>query len=589
MSGRNRELSRPMLGSQVALRKEYPLQVLGLWRKSASGVLGVLEFLHKHTLVVLTVLFGLCLIVIYFHISQLKTQMMTAIAFRGADIYTRAVNEMRIWYTVEIVQRLHDQGINASAEYRDHRGEIPLPATLGRTLGRRLVAGRPGEQLRLLSPYPFPRGGDSRSLLDAFQEKAWKFFTQHPGEPFYRIEQVDGRESLRFAKADLMQGACVECHNGHPDSPKRDWQIGQVAGMLEVVYPIDSLEKVMGMNWQGTYGLMGMLVCLWIGGFGLVVLKLGRVASELEEQVRERTAALQDANTHLELEIHERQLAEDTLRQAKDNLEKRVQERTKKLAASNAELIREVAERKRAEDDIRKLNSQLVQRSAQLEASNKELEAFSYSVSHDLRAPLRGIDGFSQAVLEDYDEKLDESGRSYLRRVRAASQRMSQLIDAMLNLARLTRAEIHTQTVDMSAMVRAVLDDLQKMESDRQVECRVANNVFATADPQLLRAVLENLLGNAWKFSRQQTHPHIEFGHGQYKGQSAYFVTDNGAGFDMTYVHKLFGPFQRLHAYTEYPGVGVGLATVHRIIQRHGGQIWAEGAVGQGATFHFTL
>lgn len=574
---------------ELTLRKEFPLQILGLWRKFVNGILEGLELLHKHTLLVLTVLFGLSLIVMYFHISHLKTQMVTAMAFRGADIYTRALNEMRIWYTIEVVQRLHDQGIKASAGYRDHQGEIPLPATLSRSLGRRLVAGRPGERLRLLSPYPFPQEGGSRGRLDAFQQEAWEFFARHPDEPFYRFEQVDGRESLRFAKADRMQGECVGCHNRHPDSPKRDWQIGQVGGMLEVVYPIDSLETMMGMNWHETYGLMGMLVFLWMGGFGLVVLKLGRVASELEEQVRERTGALQEANKQLGLEIHERQLAEHTLRQAKDTLEKRVQERTGKLAASNAELIREVAERKRAEDDIRKLNSQLVQRSAQLEASNKELEAFSYSVSHDLRAPLRGIDGFSQAVLEDYDEKLDESGRSYLRRVRAASQRMSQLIDAMLNLARLTRAEIHTQTFDMSAVVRSVLDDFKKMEPDRQVECLVANNVFATADPQLLRAVLENLLGNAWKFTRHQAHPRIEFGHGQYKGQAAYFVKDNGAGFDMTYVHKLFGAFQRLHAYTEYPGVGVGLATVHRIIQRHGGQIWAEGAIDQGATFHFTL
>lgn len=550
-----------------------------------------MELLHQHTILLLTVLFGLCLIVIYLHISQLKTQMVTAMAFRGSEIYTRALNEMRIWYTIEVVQRLHDQGIEASEGYRDHQGEIPLPATLSLDLGRRLVAGRPGERLEMLSPYPFHQGKKSGGLLDGFQGEAWEFFTQHPDsdEPFYRFEQVDGRESLRFAKADRMQKECVECHNRHPDSPKRDWQIGQVGGLLEVVYPIDSVETIMGMSWQGTYGLMGMLVVIWMGGFWLVVLKLGRVASELEEEVRDRTGALQSVNKHLELEIHDRQLAEDTLRQAKDNLEKRVQERTGKLAASNSELIREVAERKRAEEDIRKLNSQLVQRSAQLEASNKELEAFSYSVSHDLRAPLRGIDGFSQAVLEDYDEKLDESGRGYLRRVRTASQRMSQLIDAMLNLARLTRAEIHTQTFDMSAVVRGVLDDFQKVEPDRQVECIVADKVFATADPQLLRAVLENLLGNAWKFTQQQAHPRIEFGHGQYKGQAAYFVTDNGAGFDMTYVHKLFGAFQRLHAYTEYPGVGVGLATVHRIIQRHGGQIWAEGVVGKGATFHFTL
>jgi signal transduction histidine kinase len=575
--------------SELAVRKICPPQILRLWRKAVAGVFRGLELLHKHTILVLTVLFGLCLLVIYFHISHLKTQMVTAMAFRGADIYIRALKEMRTWYTVEVVQRLHDQGIEASGGYREQQGKIPLPETLSRNLGSRLVAGRPDERLQLLSPYPFFQEDVSDGLLDGFQQEAWEFFTEHPDEVFYRVERVNGRESLRFAKADRMQRECVECHNGHSQSPKRDWHIGQVGGMLEVVYPVDSLETVVGMNWQETYGLMGMLVFLWMGGFGLVVLKLGRVANELEEQVRERTGALQEANRQLELEIHERQLAEATLRQAKDTLEKRVQERTKKLAASNSELIREVAERKRAENDIRKLNSQLVQRSAQLEASNKELEAFSYSVSHDLRAPLRGIDGFSQAVLEDYDEKLDESGRSYLRRVRAASQRMAQLIDAMLNLARVTRAEIHTQTVDMSAMVRAVLDDVQKMEPERQVECLVAPNVFATADPQLLRAVLENLVGNAWKFTRQQAHPRIEFGHGQFKGQSAYFIADNGAGFDMTYGHKLFGAFQRLHAYTEYPGVGVGLATVHRIIQRHGGQIWAEGAVGKGATFHFTL
>lgn len=575
--------------SQLTLRKEWALELLGLWRKSVHAVFEGLELLHKHTLVVLLVLFGICLTVIYFHISQLKAQMVTAMAFREAEIYTRALKEMRSGYTVEMVQRHHDQGIKASAEYRNHQNEIPLPATLSWNLGSRLTAGRSGERLSLLSPYPFSEGEKSAGLIDGFQQDAWKFFLQNPDEPFYRFEQIDGRESLRYAQADRMQKECVECHNRHPASPKRDWQIGQVGGMLEVVYPIDTLETTAGLNWQETYGLMGILIFLWIGGFGLVVLKLGRVANELEEQVQERTGALQKANQQLELEIQERQWAEETLRYAKETLEKRVQERTKKLAASNVELIREVSERKRAEDDIRTLNSQLVQRSAQLEASNKELEAFSYSVSHDLRAPLRGIDGFCQAVLEDYEEKLDESGRSYLHRVRAASQRMSQLIDAMLNLARLTRAEIRPQTFDLSAMVQAVLEELQKLEPDRQVECVVAKNVFATADPQLLRAVLENLLGNAWKFTRHQAQPRIEFGHGQYKSQSAYFVSDNGAGFDMTYVHKLFGAFQRLHAYTEYPGVGVGLATVHRIIQRHGGQIWAEGAVNKGAIFHFTL
>jgi len=573
----------------LTLAKDTPLQTLSIWRKCVGKTLGVLEILHKHIIVVLSLLFGLCLLVIYFHISQLKTQMVATIALRGADSHSRESSDMREWYSIEVVQRLHALGIKDSEPYREKEGAIPLPALLGLNLGGQLFSGRPGERVRLLSEYPFPQAGDSAQLMDAFQRKAWEFLNQHPEKSFYRVEQVDGRQSLRFVSAGRMQQECVNCHNEEADSPKRDWQIGQVGGIVEIVYPLESLEKITGMDWQESYGMMGILVLLWLGGFGLVVLKLRHVSEELENRVRHRTSDLNESNRQLELEIYERKLAEDTIRQARDNLEKRVQERTGKLAASNAELIREVAERKRAEDDIRNLNSQLVQRSAQLEASNKELEAFSYSVSHDLRAPLRGIDGFSQAVLEDYDEKLDESGRSYLQRVRAASQRMSQLIDAMLNLARLTRAEIHTKTFDMSEIVYGILEDLQKIEPERKVECVVANNLFATADPQLIRAVLENLLGNAWKFTRQQPNPRIEFGHGQYKGQAAYFVKDNGAGFDMTYAHKLFGTFQRLHAYTEFPGVGVGLATVHRIIQRHGGQIWAEGVVDEGAIFHFTL
>ncbi len=575
--------------SDLALNKEEPLQAYGLWKKGVEKALGGLEFLHKQTVPVLTILFGLCLLVIYFHISQLKTQMVTTIALRGADTYARESNDMREWYAVDAVQRLHVLGIKASEDAGEVDGGISLPALLSSNLGAQLNSGRSGERVRLVSKYPFAQTEDLGKPMDSFQGEALEFLNQHPEQSFYRVELVDDRLSLRFASAGRMQQGCVNCHNEKVESPKRDWEVGQVGGIVEIVFPLHSLEKMTGMNWRESYGMMGVLVILWLGGFGLIILKLRRVSSELEGQVQHRTAKLYETTRRLVVEIKERKVAEETIRQARDNLEKRVQERTGKLAASNAELIREVAERKRAEDDIRNLNSQLVQRSAQLEASNKELEAFSYSVSHDLRAPLRGIDGFSQAVLEDYDDKLDESGRSYLHRVRAASQRMSQLIDAMLNLARLTRAEIHTKTFDMSAMVNDILVDLQKIEPEREVECVVANNLLATADPQLIRAVLENLLGNAWKFTRQHPNPRIEFGHGQYKGQAAYFVKDSGAGFDMAYVHKLFGTFQRLHAYTEYPGVGVGLATVHRIIQRHGGQIWAEGVVDKGAVFHFTL
>ncbi len=248
--------------------------------------------------------------------------------------------------------------------------------------------------------------------------------------------------------------------------------------------------------------------------------------------------------------------------------------------------IIDITERKQAEAAIKQLNTRL-------ELANKELEAFSYSVSHDLRAPLRTIDGFSQALLEDYSEKLGADGQDSLRRVRAASQRMAQLIDDMLNLSQVTRSEMRHERVDMTALARAVVTGLTKAQPERSpersVEFVIAEGVVARGDSRLLRAVLENLLGNAWKFTGKKPRARIEFGVAEQEGRPVYFVRDDGAGFDMTYAEKLFGVFQRLHAMTEFPGTGVGLATVQRIVHRHGGRIWAEGAVEHGATFYFTL
>jgi signal transduction histidine kinase len=243
--------------------------------------------------------------------------------------------------------------------------------------------------------------------------------------------------------------------------------------------------------------------------------------------------------------------------------------------------------------DLQKANNELEQRvmerTAELEAANKELEAFSYSVSHDLRAPLRSIDGFSQAILEDYGDKLDAQGQSDLRRVRAATQRMAQLIDDMLNLSRVTRGEIKREQIDLSALVQSVGAEIQKAEPGRAVEFTVAKGVAVNGDPRLLRIVLENLLRNAWKFTGKHPGAKIEFGVSQNNGKPVYFVRDDGAGFDMAHVNKLFGAFQRLHAITEFHGTGVGLATIQRIVTRHGGRVWAEGKVEQGATFYFTL
>lgn len=254
-----------------------------------------------------------------------------------------------------------------------------------------------------------------------------------------------------------------------------------------------------------------------------------------------------------------------------------------------AGMARDITQRKLAEDSIRELNRGLERRSTELEAANKELEAFSYSVSHDLRAPLRSIDGFSQALLEDYQDKLDAVGRSHLQRVRAASQRMAILIDDMLGLSRVTRAPMQRETVDLSALAQSVVDELRQAHPQHDAEVTITPALTTAGDARLLRILLANLLANAWKFTGKTGTARIEFGAVQQDGALVFYVRDNGVGFDMQYAHKLFGAFQRLHALDEFPGTGIGLATVQRIVHRHGGSVRAEGQPGVGATFYFTL
>ena len=253
-----------------------------------------------------------------------------------------------------------------------------------------------------------------------------------------------------------------------------------------------------------------------------------------------------------------------------------------KVEQVNREMAREIAERKRTEEE-------LLMAKAATDAANKELEAFSYSVSHDLRGPLRSIDGFSQALLEDYADRLDEPGRQHLARVRAATLRMGGLIDDLLELSRMTRMEMRGETVDLSVLAESVLGELQRTEPTRRVEVAIQPGLQVEGDPKLLRIVLANLLSNAWKFTGRQPAARIELGLQDDGDERAYFVRDNGVGFDMAYAPKLFGAFQRLHAQGEFHGTGIGLATVQRIINRHGGRIWAEAAVNQGSTFYFAL
>ena len=291
------------------------------------------------------------------------------------------------------------------------------------------------------------------------------------------------------------------------------------------------------------------------------------------------------------------------LKEYSEILVRKLESKAVQLEQANRQLHAEIIERRRAEEAIRQINEQLDQRvrdrTAELEAANQELTSFSYSVSHDLRAPLRSIDGFSKLIEDQCGAQLDETCRGHFARVRAAARSMGGLIDDLLKLAKITRIEMQRVPVDMSALARKIADDLQRLDPARQARWEIADGLGTDGDPQLIRVALENLLGNAWKFTGKRPDARIEFGKMSGEpslvspaidsGAPVYFVSDNGAGFDMAYAKKLFVAFQRLHGEAEFEGTGIGLATVQRILHRHGGRIWAEAEVEKGATFYFTV
>jgi signal transduction histidine kinase len=253
------------------------------------------------------------------------------------------------------------------------------------------------------------------------------------------------------------------------------------------------------------------------------------------------------------------------------------------IAIENASLVEELR------NTLDTLEQRIQARTAELTEINRELESFCYSASHDLRSPLRGIDGFSQILMDDYPQLLDEPARDYLERIRAASQRMGQIIDDLLRLSQVVRKSMRWEPVDLSAMAQRLVDRYRSQTPARAVSVKLAPDLHCDGDAELLEMALDNLLGNAWKFTQNVAQPSIEFGSRREEGETALFVCDNGCGFDMQYQGKLFQPFQRLHRQEEYPGCGVGLAIAERIVKRHGGRLWAVSAPGKGATFLFTL
>ena len=443
------------------------------------------------------------------------------------------------------------------------------------TLGRVIAANS-------TASLAFANQADAREILSALRaephvvaaglyDKDGRLFSRYPANlPADALPAVPERDGYRFERGYVIGLEPV----AETENPR--------LGTLYLKSDMQAVSRTLRLS--AAIGLGVMAISLLTAYF---------LAAVLQRRVSDPILALAETavavSTRQDYSVRAPKLGADelgTLTDAFNLMLGRIEDQNRELRRYATELEQRVADRTH---ELEERNEALRRNAAELLAANSELDAFAYSVSHDLRAPLRSIEGFSQVLLEDYGAQLDESGRDSLQRVRTASQRMATLIDDLLKLARVTRGEMRTEVVDLSKIAGEIVAELERSTPERRVEFVIAQGLEARGDPRLLRVVLDNLLRNSWKYTAKQSRPRVEFASVAENGERVFLVRDNGAGFDMRYADKLFGVFQRLHTAAEFEGTGVGLATVRRIITRHGGRIWAESAVDRGATFYFTL
>ncbi len=472
----------------------------------------------------------------------------------------------REYYASVVVPRILELGGTLAAQYHDVRGVLPLPATFVREASEIVATQHGGYTAQLISPWAINK---NQRLKDEFHRDAFAALAMNPGKHFSRINTMEGQAVMRVLMADRASAqSCVGCHNAHPESPRHDFKLHDLMGGLEVIIPVDQYLQESRVDLLltvgGGLGLSLLLVGIVVTGTRRIVARpLSQLASRMRSSVDPEAGPLSSSAAS---RLH-----------------------CDEVSALTATYDQMQAVIVRQRQGLQEANTRLAEQVTDLKAANYELDAFSYSVSHDLRGPLRSMDGFSKILTEEYADGMPEEARHYLDRVRENAQKMDHLVSALLALSRLGRQAMAVQTVEPRQLVAEVLEELNGEENGRRVEITVGELPSCVADGVLLKQVYMNLISNALKFTRTRDVAKITVGCRSENGLNTYFVQDNGVGFDMQYVGKLFGAFQRLHRAEEFAGTGVGLATVKRIILRHGGDVLAESEVGKGTTMYFTL
>jgi len=487
------------------------------------------------------------------------------ITTRAESIHAQIMAD-REYYASVVVPRILELGGTLAAQYHDVRGVLPLPATFVREASEIVATQHEGYTAQLISPWAINK---HQGVKDQFHHDAFAALAMNPDSHFSRINTVEGRAVMRVLMADRASAqSCVDCHNAHPESPRHDFKLHDLMGGLEVIIPIDQYLQESRDDLLLTIG----------GGLGMSLLLVGIVATGTRRIV---------ARPLSQLASRMRSFADcDASLLSSSAVSRPPCDEVRALTATYDQMQAVIVTQRQ---ELQAANTRLAEQIIDLKAANHELEAFSYSVSHDLRAPLRSMDGFSKILTEEYADGMPEAARHYIERVRENAQKMDHLVSALLALSRLGRQAIAVQTVEPRQLVAEVLGELNGEENGRRVEITVSALPSCVADGVLLKQVYMNLISNALKFTRTREIAKITVGCRSENGMNTYFVQDNGVGFDMQYVGKLFGAFQRLHRVEEFAGTGVGLATVKRIILRHGGDVLAESEVGKGTTMYFTL